>query len=358
MVGGGQAGLATGYQLKRRGVAFVILEAAARVGDVWRRRWDSLRLFTPARYDALPGMPFPASPYSFPTKDEMADYLEAYARKFDLPVRTEAQVTSVTRAPGGHFMVETTDGRRFVADHVVVAMANFQEPWVPDFAAELDPGIVQIHSRDYRNPSQLKPGGVLLVGAGNSAAEIARELAPHHRVWVSGRDVGELPFRIDGFMGRHGLVRLVLRVIFYRLLSVGTPVGRAARRKIIGRGGPLIRVKRDQLADAGVEFVGRTAGARGGMPALDDGRVLDVANVVWCTGFRPGFEKWLHAGEHGEHEPLHWRGRAEGEPGLYYVGLHFQRSLSSAMVHGVGRDAGEIAEAVASAGRVARVAGT
>ncbi len=367
VVGGGQAGLATGYQLKRRGVRFVVLEADARIGDVWRRRWDSLRLFTPAAFDALPGMPFPAPPHSFPTKDEMADYLERYAAAFELPVRTGARVTSVTRtadeaggfvegsasrgggggrSPGG-FLVETADGRHFLAENVVVAMANYQEPWLPEFAARLDPDLVQVHSREYRNPSQLRPGGVLLVGAGNSAAEIARELAPRHRVWVSGRDVGELPFRVEGFLGRHLLVRLVLRVLFYRVLSVDTPVGRGARRRIVGHGGPLIRVKRAQLADAGVEFVGRTAGAKGGMPVLEDGRVLDVENVVWCTGFRPGFERWLHLPVHGEHEPRHQRGQVADQPGLYFVGLHFQRSLASAMIHGVGRDAAEIARAVA-----------
>src|SRR5262245_53690367 len=161
VIGGGQAGLSVGYYLKRQGRPFVILEANQRIGDTWRRRWDSLRLFTPARFDGLVGMPFPAPAYSFPTKDEMGDYLERYAARFDLPVRTGVKVDRLTRE--GRFYVITAGERRFEAEHVVVAMANYQVPRVPPFAGELDPGIVQLHSFDYRNPGQLREGPVLIV---------------------------------------------------------------------------------------------------------------------------------------------------------------------------------------------------
>jgi putative flavoprotein involved in K+ transport len=218
---------------------------------------------------------------------------------------------------------------------------------VPGFSGELRPEILQLHSRDYRNPAQMKPGDVLLVGAGNSGSEIAMELARSHRVWMSGRDTGHLPFRIAGFAGRVLLVRLVLRGLFHRVLTVGTPAGRRVRPKLIARGGPLIRVMPQDLAAAGVERVPRTAGVQDGWPRLQDGQVLkDVANVVWCTGFQPGFS-WVDLPVFDQDgRPRHESGVVESEPGLYFVGLHFLHSLSSAMIHGVGRDAERIAERI------------
>jgi putative flavoprotein involved in K+ transport len=344
VIGGGQAGLAVGYHLARRGIDFAILDASERVGDSWRGRWDSLRLFTPARYNGLPGMPFPAEPHYFPTKDEMADFLASYAARFELPVRSGMRVDRLTCTDDGY--VVTARGRRLEAKHVVVAMANYQEPWIPPFAPELDPEIRQIHSAEYRSPDQIRPGRVLLVGAGNSAAEIAMELAPRHEVLLSGRDTGAIPFRVDGLPGRLLLVRLTLRVLFMRLLSIRTPIGRAVRPKVTGKGGPLIRVRNRELATAGVRRVPPTAGARDGQPVLEDGRVLDVENVVWCTGFRTGFERWIDLPIHGDHEPLHDGGAVPGYPGLYFLGLHFLRSLASAMIHGMARDAEHIARAI------------
>jgi putative flavoprotein involved in K+ transport len=350
VIGGGQAGLAVGYHLARRSIDFVILDASERIGDSWRNRWDSLRLFSPARYDGLPGMPFPAPPHYFPTKDEMADFLVRYAQTFQLPVRNGVRVDSVTRH-GDRYLVSAAD-RVFEAANVVVAMANYQEPWIPEFAADLRPDIRQIHSFDYRNPGDLEPGRVLLVGAGNSAAEIADELAREREVLVSGRDTGQIPFRIDGFLGRLILVRLTLRVLFHRILTVDTPIGRAARPKVISSGGPLIRTKNRQLRDRGVVRVARTAGVRDGFPVLEDGHVVEVENVVWCTGFRSGFERWIQLPVHGEHEPRHVRGIVADHPGLYFVGLQFLRALSSVMVHGLGRDADHVARDIERRQRV------
>lgn len=343
VIGGGQAGLSVGYHLARRNVDFVILEGRERVGDQWRARWDSLRLFTPARWNGLAGMPFPARPDYFPTKEEMADFLEAYVARFELPVRTGVRVDSLSR-PGERFLVSAGD-RRFEADQVVVAMADYQKPWRPDFAAELDAGIVQLHSFEYRNPGQLRAGPVLIVGAGNSGSEIAKELAPRHTVWMSGRDVGHIPFRIDSPAAHLVLIRLVLRVLFHRVLTVRTPIGRAARPKILHKGGPLIRVKPVDLERLGVKRVPRTAGVRGGLPVLEDGRVLEAANVVWCTGFRNGFD-WIDLPVLEGGDPVHRSGIVDAEPGLHFVGLHFLHSLSSVMVHGVARDAERIAEAI------------
>ena len=347
VVGGGQAGLSVGYYLAQRGLPFVILDANARIGNSWRNRWDSLRLFTPARYDGLAGMPFPAQAHAFPTKEEMADYLQAYAPRFELPVRSGVRVDGLSKREN-RFLI-TAGNQAFEADNVVVAMSNYQKPVVPAFAAQLNSGIVQLHSREYRSPSQLQAGDVLVVGAGNSGADVALEVAKSHPTWMSGRDVGHIPFRIGGLAARLFLVKFVLRFLFHRVLTVGTPLGRKVRPKVLSQGGPLIRVKPQDLAAAGVIRVPRTAGVQGGLPVLEDGRVLDVTNVVWCTGFQPGFS-WINLPVlgAGADEPMHERGLVPREPGLFFVGLAFLYSLSSIMIHGVGRDAERIATAIAS----------
>jgi putative flavoprotein involved in K+ transport len=354
VVGGGQAGLSVGYHLKRLGVPFVILDASERIGDAWRHRWDSLRLFTPARFDGLDGMSFPAAPFSCPTKDEMADYLETYARTFALPVRLGVRVERVSRQ-GGRFILVAGE-LRFDADNVIVAMGNFQRASTPAFAADLDPKIQQLHSIDYRNPGQLRDGAVLIVGAGNSGAEIAAELVrTSPKIWMAGPSTGNVPFRIDGRAARLGLTRFLFRVVFHRVLSVANPIGRKARPKMLHRAAPLIRVKPWDLADAGVERVRRVVGARNGLPLLEDGRMLDVANVVWCTGFHPGFS-WIDLPVFGaDGLPLHENGIVALEPGLFFVGLHFLYALSSEMIHGVGRDAARIAEVVAKRGLLTQV---
>src|ERR1051325_1841796 len=160
VIGGGQAGLAVGYHLAKRGIPFHILDANPRIGDAWRNRWDSLRLFTPARYDGLPGLRFPAPGDTFPTKDEMADYLENYAMYFDLPVQTKVKVDRLSY-DDGQFIIKA-GSRHFECEQVVVAMANYQKPKVPEFAHQLDSRIVQLHAHDYRNTSQLQDGGVLV----------------------------------------------------------------------------------------------------------------------------------------------------------------------------------------------------
>jgi putative flavoprotein involved in K+ transport len=343
VIGGGQAGLAMGYQLSKRGIPFVILDAHDRVGDSWRNRWDSLRLFTPARYDGLDGMPFPAPAFSFPTKNEMADYLESYARNFQLPVRSATRVNRLSRQ-NGRFEVVTNRGS-LEANQVVVAMSTYQKSRVPGFAKELDPEISQLTSFEYRNPSALREGAVLVVGAANSGAEIALDVSRSHRVILAGRDVGQIPFRIESRLARV-LVPVIFRVVFHRILTIRTPMGRKARVRMLTSGAPLIRAKREDLTAAGVERVGRVAGVRDGKPVLDDGRVLDVSTVIWCTGLDPGFS-WIDIDVHGDIEPRHDGGVARGVPGLYFLGLMFLYAGSSTMVHGVSRDASRIADMIA-----------
>jgi len=345
VIGGGQAGLSVGYHLKQRGLPFLILDASSRIGDAWRKRWDSLRLFTPARFSGLDGMPFPGPSTYFPTKEEMADYLEAYAARFDLPVRTDARVERLTRE-NGRFVALTRDAR-IEAGNVIVAMADEQRPNVPVFAGDLDPGIRQLHSAHYCNPGQLQEGSVLVVGAGNSGADIAMELAAERKIWMSGPDVGHVPFRIEPKLAQWILVPFVLRVVFHRLLTVHTPLGRKVRPKKLRMGDALVRVKPKDLERAGIERVPRTTGTRDGFPVLDDGRVLEPANVIWCTGFEAGFD-WIDLPVHGAKEPLHERGVVPSQPGLYFVGLRFLHSVSSSMIHGVGRDAERIAKLVAA----------
>jgi len=343
IIGGGQAGLATGRELARRGGSFVILDASERIGDAWRTRWDSLRLFTPAKYDGLPGWRFPAPGWSFPTKDEMADYLEAYAARFELPVRTGVRVDRLSR--DGERFVVTAGPRRFEADQVVVASGAHRQPRVPGFASGLDPRIVQLHSSEYRAPSQLREGGVLVVGAGNSGAEIARELARTRSTLLAGKPVGEIPVRHGSRAAR--LVLPVIRFIGQHVLTVRTPMGRKAGPKLAFGATPLIRVKSKDLAAAGVERVPRVVGVQDGLPVLEDGRVLEVTSVVWATGFSQDYS-WIDLPAFGEDgRPAHERGVAASMPGLYFVGLLFQYSVTSDVLPGVGRDAKRIAKHIA-----------
>jgi putative flavoprotein involved in K+ transport len=353
VIGGGQAGLSVGYYLAKRGISFQILDANQRVGDAWRKRWDSLRLFTPARYAGLPGMPFPARGDVFLTKDEVADYLESYARRFNLPVRNGVRVDRLFEEDGR--FVATSGSQRFEADNVVVAMANYQSPRMPSFARELAPDIVQLHAHDYRNPSQLQDGGVLVVGVGNSGADIAIEVAKTHPTWISGKESGHVPFPIESFMARNVFVRIV-RFLGHHILSLGTPIGRKQYAKMLSQAAPLIRVKPEDLVAAGIKRVDRVTGVQNGRPLLADGRTLDVRNVIWCTGYHPGFS-WIDLPVFGEDgRPQHDRGVVTKVPGLYFVGLHFLYAMTSATLTGVGRDAALIVRAINDRARVARPA--
>jgi putative flavoprotein involved in K+ transport len=344
IIGGGQAGLSMGYHLAKRDRPFVILDANERIGDSWRKRWDSLRVFTPARADGLAGWPFPGSPWSFPTKDEMGDYMEAYAKRFDLPVRTGVRVDGVWREEN-RYVVASGD-RRIEADHVVVASGACQDPKVPSFASELDPSIVQLHSSEYLGPSQLQEGSVLLVGVGNSGAEISFEVSRTHPTWLAGQEHGHIPVRHGSIPFR--FVFRVVRFVGYRVLTLSTPIGRKVRPKFVAGGPPLIRVRPKDIAAAGIERVGRVVGVRDGSPLLEGDRVLDVANVIWCTGFRKDFS-WIHLPVFDEAgEPKHVRGVVAKEPGLYFVGLIFLYAAVSDVLPGVGRDAEHIAKHIAS----------
>jgi putative flavoprotein involved in K+ transport len=346
VIGGSQSGLAVGYHLMRLGRPFVILDAHDRVGDAWRTRWDSLRLFTTARYDGLPGMPFPGHRASYPTKDETADYLEAYAERFRLPVATGVTVERLSRR--GEVFEVVAGERTFAARNVVVATGAFHTPRVPEFAEGLDPTIRQMHSSAYRHPSQLGDGEVLVVGAGNSGAEIALEASQQHRTWLSGRDPGQEPTRAGSLPDR--LLMPLMWFFASRVTTVASPIGRKVRSHFLDppRGIPLGRVRRSDIRAAGIERVPRTTGVRDGYPMLEDGRVPEVSTVVWCTGFVPDYS-WIDLpGLDDDTYPEHQRGVVSSQPGLYFVGLLFLRALSSALLGGVGRDAEHLVNHIAT----------
>lgn len=338
VIGAGQAGLATGYHLARRAASFVILEAHERIGESWRRRWDTLSVFTPARNNGLPGIPFPVPGHARPAKDEIADYLEAYAQQMDLPIRTGIHVDSLDRTDDGGFVVRAGNDR-FEAAQVVVATGGYSEPRVPEFASQLRPEIKQLHSSDYRSAAQLWPGSVLVVGASNSGGEIAHNAAAAgHETWLSGRDTGQMPFDINGRVAR--MIDPIIWPFVHHVLTVRTPLGRKARPAIQLHGGPLERIRKSDLEYAGVKrVVGRTVGVTDGLPHLDDGQVLDVRNVVWATGFRHEYP-WIRLPVIGpDGWPTHERGAVASVPGLYFVGLPFQYAFTSSLIGGVGRDA-------------------
>jgi putative flavoprotein involved in K+ transport len=336
VIGAGQAGLAAGYHLARSGLRFEILEADALVGGVWRRRWDSLRLFTPAQHDGLPGLPFPAARNTFPGKDQFAAYLESYVARFALPVRTGVRVTGVGRAGSG-FAVETGAGT-VRARNVIVATGANALPRLPEAAAGLDPSIRQLHSSQYRGPADIPDGGVLVVGAGTSGSEIALELSAGHRVLLAGRPTPHIPDPLLNYAGE-----AYWRFI-HSVLTLRTPIGRKVAETFHQRGAPLIRISAKDLDRAGVIRMPRLAGTVDGQPVFDGGSFdgnspAVVRTVVWATGYRPdlGWIRGLDPAPSGW--PATRRGAVPGMPGLYFVGMPFQYALTSGLIGGVDRDA-------------------
>ena len=347
VIGAGQAGLASAYELARRGVSQVVLEAGDQVGNQWRNRWDSLRLFTPARFDGLPGSKFPAPPDSFPDKNQLADYLEGYGREHHLPIRTGVRALSLERSGDG-YRLETSSGT-IAAGHVVIA-TGYQGPKVPALAADLKPEIRQLHASGYKNSSQLS-GDVLVVGAGTSGVEIAIEAAKAgHKTVLAGRGTGAIPPVFYAFEGKF--------FWFYanKIASVRTPMGRRMKPFVLHHGAPLIRVSMREALAAGVERAPRVTAVDAGFPVCDGGRRLQPETIVWCTGFARDYS-WIRfpvAGDDGY--PKHVGGVADGEKGLYFMGLPFQTRLASGLIGGQGPDATFVAETIATrlgeAGRI------
>jgi len=336
VIGGGQAGLAMAWHLNEQNRHFLVLDAGPAIGHSWQTRWDSLVLFTPARYDALPGMAFPAPADTYPTKDQVADYLRGYAAALDLPVRLDSRVTALRRT-GELFQVET-DGESFQTRQVVVAAGPFAVPFVPDAAGGLDDAVVQVHSSRYRNPDDLPNGRVLVVGGGNSGMQIAAELARTRPVDLAiGTRSPTLPQRVLG------------RDLFWWLtrsrllnLSTATRLGRrlSSKETIIG-------TNRRGLRRAGVTLRPRLLDADGTTVRFADGSSQDVASVVWATGFRPDYS-WLQIpGVVDNGRIVHRRGVTD-IPGLYFLGLAWQHTRGSALLGFVKDDAAHLADRIAT----------
>ena len=336
IIGAGQAGLAAGYHLLKAGEDFVIIDAAENIGDSWRKRWDSLRLFTPSQYDSLPGFSFPALKNTMPTKDEVADYLEKYTEKFKLPVRMGEKVNHLSGMQPGFELA--TDKGILKCKRVIVATGTNPQPRIPEFAKDLDKNIHQIHSSQYLNPDSLPKGSVLVVGAGTSGVEIAIELAKSRHTYISGHPTFHIPDPVFRYAGR------LYWWFASNILTVKTPIGRKAKKSILKGGGPLINVSVKDLVDAGVEQVSRMAGVEGGQPEFEDGRKETISSIVWATGFKPDFS-WIDLKVTDEKNgwPITKRGVSTEVNGMYFIGMLFQYGLTSGLVGGVGRDAAFIA---------------
>ena len=347
VVGGSQAGLAMAWHLARHQLRFVVLEAAPEIGHSWRSRWDSLTLFTPTQYDALPGMPFPGPPGTYPTKDPVASYLRAYAAAFDLPVRLNARVTDLRRTADA--FEAHTDGGVFRARQVVVAAGPFQVPFTPPAAQRLDDSVTQLHGAEYRNPQVLPPGPVLVVGGGNSGFQIAEELATSRQVDLSiATRAPMLPQRLAGkdlfwWLTRLGLMRV----------TAGSRVGRRLR----ARPDFVIGSSRRRLRKAGVQFRPAVAGAEGRTVRFADGSSLDAGIVIWATGYRSDYS-WIHIpGVTRDGQVIHRRGVTD-VPGLYFLGLPWQHTRGSALLGFVHEDAAYLAGRITGQDRAGEAAAT
>ncbi|HEV2061398.1 MAG TPA: NAD(P)/FAD-dependent oxidoreductase [Solirubrobacteraceae bacterium] len=335
VIGGGQAGLTAGHYLRSAQLRFAILEAGGRVGDAWRRRWDSLELFTTARYSTLPGLPFPGDQERFPGKDEVADYLAAYARALELPVQLDTRVTALRRGDGGY--EAHTDGGVWRARQVIVATGAYQRPYVPPVAAKLGEDVTQLHSAGYRNAADVPGDDALVVGGGNSGVQIAQELAGAGRrvSLAQGKAIRRVPRRILGrslhWWGDHlGLITAPLDSLR----------GRTQRKELLVGTGP-----RELAREHGVTILPRVVDAEGSTVAFADGRRAGFDAVLWATGFRSDYS-WIDAPVLDERgTPVHRRGVTKA-PGLFFLGMHFQHSRGSALIAFVRDDAAFVVDRI------------
>lgn len=350
IAGAGQAGLSAAYHLQRRGVECLVVDGISRIGDQWRHRYDSLRLFTPAYADSLDGLRFPGDRGAFPSKDDMADYLELYALTHELPVRLRSPIRRLTAGADGGYVVELEREQhreRISCDSIVIATGTFgQEPKIPAFADRLAESIHQVHSMRYHSPADLPDGPALVVGASHSGLDIAFELGAQRETTLVGPARGNVPLRWGSRLMRG--VFPVIEFVFQHVLTRRTPMGRKSFHMLRHHGSPQLRVKAQHLEERGVEWINEHLDGVSdeGLPQLANGRTFDVAAVVWATGFKHDYS-WIGLPlPVKDGWPVEYRGVVEELPGLYFLGLAFQYAFSSGEMSGVGRDAAYIADRI------------
>lgn len=344
VIGAGQAGLSLGWHLARRGLRYLLVDAGPEPGHSWRTRWDSLRLFTPAQYDSLPGSPFPGPADTYPSKDEVADYLATYATTHSLPVLTRTEVVRLSPCEGG-FVAHTTQGR-LTARQVVIATGPFHTPFVPAIEGSFGVHVPQVHSQDYRNPDSVAGERVLVVGAGNSGLQIAEELSRDRDVVLAASSHAvALPQRFAG------------RDLFWWLLKLGLmrlSAGSVVAQRVRARGDLVIGTDRRGLARSGVDFRPRLVAADGDVVAFGDGSTTEIDAVVWCTGFRADYA-WIDADVTDEAGRLRHARGATPVPGLWVLGLPWQSTRGSSLLGFVQRDAATIADQICGTAAVNRL---
>jgi putative flavoprotein involved in K+ transport len=340
VIGGGQAGLAIGYYLKKLHEDFIIIDASDRIGDSWRNRWDTLRLITPTWANSLPGYPFPSNGNLNAGKDEVANFLESYASDFKLPVLSQTKVTGLVKMEDG-YEITTTRGA-FTCGSVVVATGSYNAPKLPVFAQKLHPEILQLHSSAYRRPADLPEGDILVVGAGTSGLQIAKDVAsPQRKTYVAGNPPFKIPSFILKYFGRQFIWAM------NNIMTIKTKPGRKAEYSIkhLHAAAPLVNISLKDVELSGVRHVARIRDVVNGYPVLEDGTVMKVATVIWCTGYSYDFS-WINLNDITDDDgfPYTYRGVSKTHKGLYFMGSIFQYALTSSWINGVGRDAQYISD--------------
>ena len=337
VIGGGQAGLAIGHFLRQHGYRFVILERASELAPAWRERWDSLTLFTPRRYSALPGLPFAGDPDGYATRDEVTGYLERYAATFELPVELNSEVKRLDQGDDGRFRV-AVGGRTIIADQVVVATGPFQTPFVPKLSEKLAGDLFQTHAVGYRKPGDVPEGTVLVVGGGNTGFQIAKELSATHKVVLSiGSRQKPLPQRVLG------------RDLFWWLTKtrlINKTVESRLARKLGMRDTLIGSSPREMTERYGVELKPRLVDVEGRRVRFEDGSELEVGAVIWATGYRSDYS-WIKLPIFDEDGRLRHRRGVTELPGLHFLGLTWQHTRGSALIGFIKDDAEFIAEKIA-----------
>ena len=335
IIGGGQAGLAAAYYLSKQNKNYVVLEAADTIGHSWKVRYDSLKLFTSARYNNLPGLEFPGAKNRFPHKDEVVSYLQNYVNRFQIQLKINEKVISLSKKD--QLFQVRTENNSYTSENVIVSTGPFQEALIPAFIKNIDADIHQMHSSTYRNSTQLQAGDTLVVGGGNSGVQIVEELVNE------GRNV---------YFSFRGKMKRMPNNMFMQRLVFGSGITSAAVHSLVGgllkkRGEPVMGTNIKKLfREPNLTLVGRTIGADTKEIMCEEGMLLNIRNIIWATGFNPDF-RWMAFDIFDEKGyPVQQRG-VTSVSGLYFLGLAWMHSRNSGLLGGIKEDAEYITDKIA-----------